>query len=169
MLTAQARRLVVVALIPISLSAASCDTLFKAQAERMGVTVNEDGVPVIVAVPCPEERVVTMELLDPESVVEGTPTTYWKVRTNQAAVGKTYMLPVDNQPPAGFDLVVRLAGDLPAYVPLLASVGTLTSEGDPSGAGREFRIGDLRVGEVWVRGHRLVSIDEFMTSARDAC
>jgi hypothetical protein len=43
--------LIVAALIPISLSAASCDPLFKAQAERMGVTVNEDGVPVIVAVP----------------------------------------------------------------------------------------------------------------------
>jgi hypothetical protein len=69
MLTARARRLVVVALIPISLLAASCDPLFEAPAKRMGVTVNEDGVPVIVAVPCPDERVVTMELLDPESVV----------------------------------------------------------------------------------------------------
>ena len=48
MLNARARELVVVGLIPISLSAASCDRLFKAQAERMGVTVNEDGVPVIV-------------------------------------------------------------------------------------------------------------------------
>ena len=51
MLTARARRLVGVALIPISLSAASYDPLFKAQSERMGVTVNEDGVPVIIAVP----------------------------------------------------------------------------------------------------------------------
>jgi hypothetical protein len=99
MLTARARRLVVVALIPISLSAASCDPLFEAQAKRMGVTVSEDGVPVIVAVPCPDERVVTMELLDPESVVEGRPTTYWRVRSDQAVVGKTYMLPIDNQPP----------------------------------------------------------------------
>ncbi len=169
MLTARARRLVVLALIPMSLSAASCDPLFEAQAQRMGVTVNEDGVPVIIAVPCPDERVVTMELLDPESVVEGTPTTYWRVRSDQAVVGKTYMVPINNQPPAGFDLVVRLVGDLPTFVPLLASVGTLTDEGDHMGAAREFRIGDLRMGEVWVRGHRLVSFDEFMTSARDAC
>jgi hypothetical protein len=169
MLKARARRLVVIALIPISLSAASCDPLFKAQAERMGVTVNEDGVPVIVAVPCPNERVAVMELLDPESVVEGTPSTYWRVRSDQAVEGKTYMLPINNQPPAAFELVVRLAGDLPAYVPLLASVGILSNTGDPSGASREFRIGDLRVGEVWVRGHRLVGFDEFMMSARDAC
>ena len=85
--------------------------LFKAQAERMGVTVDEDGVPVIVAVPCPNERVAAMELLDPESVVEGT----------------------------------------------------------RAGAAREFGIEDLRVGEVLDRGHQLVSFDEFMTSARDAC
>jgi len=169
MLNARARELVVVGLIPISLSAASCDPLFKAQAERMGVTVNEDGVPVIVAVPCPNERVTTMGLLDPESVVEGTPTTYWRVRSDQADVGKTYMLPINNQPPAGFDLVVRLAGDLPTDIPLLADVRTLSNEGDPSGAAREFRIEDLRVGQVLVRGHRLVGFDEFMTSARDAC
>ena len=168
MLTARARRLVVAALIPISLSAASCDPLFKAQAERMGVTVNEDGVPVIVAVPCPDERVVTMELLDGESVLAGTPTAYWRVRSDQAVQGKTYLLPINNQPPAGFDLVVRLVGDLPAATALLANVKTLTNEGDPSGAAREFRIVDLRVGEVWVRGHRLVGFDEFMTSAWDA-
>jgi hypothetical protein len=35
MLTALARRLVVVALIPMSLSAASCDPLWEAQEERM--------------------------------------------------------------------------------------------------------------------------------------
>jgi hypothetical protein len=169
MLRARARKLVVVGLIPMSLSAASCDPLFKAQAERMGVTVNEDGVPVIVAVPCPDERVVTMGLLDPESVVEGTPTTYWRVRSDQTVDGKTYMLPIDNQPPAAFDLVVRLAGDLPASIPLLADVGTVTNEGDRAGAAREFRIEDLQVGEVLARGGQLVSFDEFMTSARDAC
>jgi hypothetical protein len=167
--TARARRLVVAALIPISLSAASCEPLFKAQAERMGVTVNEDGVPVIVAVPCPNERVTTMELLHPESVVEGTPITYWRVRSDQAVVGKTYMVPIHNQPPAAFDLVVRLAGDLPTDIPLLADVRTLSNEGDPSGAAREFRIEDLRVGEVLDWGHQLISFDEFMTSARDAC
>ena len=79
------------------------------------------------------------------------------------------MLPINNQPPAGVDLVVRLAGDLPTDIPLLADVRTLSNEGDPSGAAREFRIEDLRVGEVWVRGHRLVGFDEFMTSAQDAC
>ena len=169
MLTARARRLVVVALIPISLSAASCDPLFKAQAERMGVTANEDGVPVILAVPCPNERVTAMGSLDPESVVEGTARTYWSVRSDQAVQGKTYRLPINNQPPAAFDLVVRLAGDLPADVPLVANVRTLSNEGDPSGAAREFRIEDLRVGDVLARGHQLVSLDEFMTSARDAC
>ena len=169
MLTARARRSVVSALIPMSLAAVSCDPLFQAQSERMGVTVNEDGVPVIVAVPCPNERVAAMELLDPESVVEGTPTTYWSVRSDQAVVGKAYMLPINNQPPAGFDLVVRLAGDLPADIPLLADVRTLSNEGDPSGAAREFRIEDLRVGEVLALGGELVSLDEFMTSARDAC
>jgi hypothetical protein len=168
MLTARARKFVVAALIPMSLSAASCEPLFKAQEERMGVTANEDGVPVIVAVPCPGERVTVMELLDPESVVEGTPTTYWSVRSDQAVVGKTYMVPVDNQPPASFDLVVRLAGDLPADIPLLASVGTLSNEGDPLGAAREFRLEELRVGEILARGG-LVSFDEFITSARDAC
>jgi hypothetical protein len=169
MLNAPARRLVLVALIPISISTASCDPLFKAQAERLGVTIDEDGVPVIVAVPCPNERVTTMGLLDPESVVEGAPMTYWRVRSDQTVDGKTYMLPIDNQPPAVFDLVVRLAGDLPTYIPLLADVGTLTDEGDHMGAAREFGMGDLRMGEVWVQGHRLVSFDEFMTSARDAC
>jgi hypothetical protein len=169
MLTARARRSVVSALIPMSLAAVSCDPLFKAQAERMGVTVNEDGVPVIVAVPCPNERVAAMELLDPESVLEGTPTTYWSVRSDQAVDGKTYRLPINNQPPAAFDLVVRLAGDLPADIPLVVDVRTLSNEGDPSGAAREFRIEDLRVGEVLARGHQLVSLDEFMTSARDAC
>jgi hypothetical protein len=79
------------------------------------------------------------------------------------------MLPINNQPPAAFELVVRLAGDLPADIPLLADVGTLSNEGDPSGAAREFRIGELRVGEVLARGGQLVSFDEFMTSARDAC
>jgi hypothetical protein len=59
--------------------------------------------------------------------------------------------------------------DLPADLALLADVRTLTNEGDHSGAAREFRIEDLRMGEVWVRGHRLVGFDEFMTSARDAC
>ena len=160
--------MVVAALIPISLSAASCDPLFKAQAERMGVTANEDGVPVIVAVPCPNERVAVMELLDPESVVEGTRSTYWRVRSDQAVEGKTYMLSINNQPPAAFELVVRLAGDLPADVPLLASVGTLSNEGDSGGSAREFRIEDLRVGEILARGG-LVSLDEFITSARDAC
>ena len=169
MLTARARRLVVLALIPISLSAASCDPLFKAQAERMGVTVNEDGVPVIVAVPCPNERVATMELLDAESVLEGTPITYWRVRSDQAVVGKTYMVPINNQPPAAFDLVVRLEGDLPADIPLGADVRTLTNEGDHMGAAREFQIEELGVGEVLARGGQLVSFDEFMTSARDAC
>ena len=159
----------VVALIPLSLSAVSCDPLFKAQAECMGVTANEDGVPVIVAVPCPDERVVTMELLDAESVLEGPLTTYWRVRSDQAVVGKTYMLPINNQPPAAFDLVVRLAGNLPEDIALLAGVGTVSNEGDPAGAAREFRLGDLRVGEVLARGHQLVSLDEFMTSARDAC
>ena len=167
-LTARARRFVVVALIPISLSAASCDPLFKAQAERMGVTVNEDGVPIIVAVPCPNERVAVMGLLDPESVLEGPLTTYWRVRSDQAVVGKTYRLPIDNHPPAAFDLVVRLAGDLPTDIPLLADVGTLSNEGDRAGAAREFRIEELRVGEILARGG-LVSFDEFMTSARDAC
>jgi len=162
-------KLVVAALIPISLSAASCDPLFKAQDERMGVTVNEDGVPVIVAVPCPNERVTVMGLLDPESVVEGTPSTYWRVRSDQAVVGETYRLPINNQPPAAFDLVVRLAGDLPADVPLLAGVRTLSNAGDPAGAAREFRLGELRMGEVLARGGQLVSLDEFMTSARDAC
>jgi hypothetical protein len=168
-LTARARSLVVVALIPMSLSAASCDPLFEAQAKRMSVTVDEDGVPVIVAVPCPDERVVTMELLDGESVLAGTPTAYWRVRSDRAVVGKTYMLPINNQPPAGFDLVVRLAEDLPAGIPLAANVGTLSNEGDPGGSAREFRIEDLRVGEVLARGGQLVSFDEFMTSARDAC
>jgi hypothetical protein len=168
-LKAWARKLIVAALIPISLSAASCDPLFKAQAERMGVTVNEDGVPVIVAVPCPDERVVVMELLDPESVVEGTRSTYWRVRSDQAVVGKTYMLPINNQPPAAFELVVRLAGDLPEDVALLAEVGTLSNAGDPAGAAREFRIEDLQVGEVLAAGGQLVSFDEFITSARDAC
>jgi len=32
-----------------------------------------------------------------------------------------------------------------------------------------LRCKDLRVGEVWVRAHRLVGFDEFTTSARDAC
>jgi hypothetical protein len=127
-LTARARRLVVVALIPMSLSAASCDPLFEAQAKRMGVTVDEDGVPVIVAVPCPDERVVTMELLDGESVLAGTPTAYWRVRSDRAVVGKTYMLPINNQPPAGFDLV-RLEGELPEGVALLANVRTLANGG----------------------------------------
>lgn len=169
LLRVRARKLVVAALIPMSLSAVSCETLFQAESERMGMTVNEDGVPVIVAVPCPDERVVTMELLDAESVVEGTPTTYWRVRSDQAVVGKTYMLPIDNQPPAGFDLVVRLAGDLPADIALLAGVRTLTNGGDRSGAAREFRIEDLRVAEVLALAGELVSLDEFMTSARDAC
>jgi hypothetical protein len=169
MLTARTRWLVVGALIPMSLSAVSCEPLFKAQAERMGVTANEDGVPVIVAVPCPDERVVTMELLDPESVVVGTPTTYWRVRSDQAVDGKTYMLPINNQPPADFDLVVRLAETPPATIALLANVRTLTSERVQSGGAREFRIEDLRVGEVMARGGQLVSFDEFMTSARDAC
>jgi hypothetical protein len=52
---------------------------------------------------------------------------------------------------------------------LLADVRTLTSEGDRAGAAREFRIEDLQVGEVMDQGHQLVSLDEFMTSARDAC
>jgi hypothetical protein len=150
-------------------AAVSCDTLFQAESERMGVTVNEDGVPVIVAVPCPNERVTVMELLDPGSVVEGTPSTSWRVRSDQAVVGKTYMLPINNQPPAAFELVVRLAGDLPADIPLLAGVRTLTNGGDRSGAAREFRIEDLRVGEVLALGGELVSLDEFMTSSRDAC
>lgn len=169
MLTARARRLVVAALIPITLSVASCDPLFKAQAERMGVTLNEDGVPVIVAVPCPNERVTIVELLDAESVVEEAPLTYWSVRSDQAVVGKSYMVPINNQPPAPFDLVVRLAGDLPAGIALLADVRTVTTAVDHMGAAREFRIEDLRVGEVLARGHQLVSFDEFMTSARDAC
>jgi hypothetical protein len=169
MLKARASRLVVAALIPISLSAASCDPLFKAQEERMGVTANEDGVPVIVAVPCPDERVTVMELVDAESVLAGTPTAYWRVRSDHAVVGKTYMVPVNNQPPAPFDLVVRLAGDLPADIALLADVRTLTNAGDHMGAAREFRIEDLRIGEVLARGGQLVSFDEFMTSARDAC
>jgi hypothetical protein len=169
MLTARARRLVVSALIPMSLSAVSCDTLFQAESERMGVTVNKDGVPVIVAVPCPNERVAAMELLDPESVVEGTPTTYWSVRSDQSVVGKTYRLRINNQPPAAFDLVVRLAEGPAADIPLLADVRTLSNEGDRSGAAREFRIEDLRVGEVLALAGELVSLDEFMTSAREAC
>jgi hypothetical protein len=169
MLTARARRLVVAALIPMSLAAVSCDPLFQAESERMGVTVNEDGVPVIVAVPCPNERVSTMELLDAESVLEGSPTTYWRVRSDQAVDGKTYMLPIDNQPPAAFDLVVRLAENPPAAIPLLADVRTLSNEGDRSGAAREFRIEDLRVGEVRALAGELVSFDEFMASARDGC
>jgi hypothetical protein len=79
------------------------------------------------------------------------------------------MLPINNQPPAAFDLVVRLVGDLPTDIPMLANVRTRSNEGDSSGAAREFRIEDLRVGEVLDRGHQLVSFDEFMTSARDAC
>ena len=79
------------------------------------------------------------------------------------------MLPINNQPPAAFEPVVRLAGDLPADVALLAGVGTLSNTGDRAGAAREFRIEDLRVGEVLARGRQLVSFDEFMTSARDAC
>jgi hypothetical protein len=79
------------------------------------------------------------------------------------------MLPINNQPPAGFDLVGRLVGDLPADIALQAGVRTLSSEGDRSGAAREFRIEDLRAGEVLARGGQLVSFDEFMTSARDAC
>lgn len=115
------------------------------------------------------KALTAMGLLDPESVIEGTPTTYWSVRSDQAVVGKTYMLPINNQPRAAFDLVVRLADDLPADVPLLADVRTLSNEGDPSGAAREFRMEDLRVGEVLTRGHQLVSLDEFITSARDMC
>jgi len=126
-------------------------------------------VPIVIAVPCPNERVAAMGLLDAESVLEGTPTTYWSVRSDQAVQGKTYTLPINNQPPAAFDLVVRLAGDLPADIPLVANVRTLSNEGDPSGAAREFRIEDLRVGDVLARGGQLVSLDEFMTSARDAC
>jgi hypothetical protein len=61
-----------------------------------GMDANEDGVPVIVAVPCPDERVATMELLDAESVLEGTPTTYWRVRSDQGVYGKTYVLPINN-------------------------------------------------------------------------
>jgi hypothetical protein len=76
------------------------------------------------------------------------------------------MLPINNQPPAGFDLVGRLVGDLPADIALLAGVRTLSSEGDRSGAAREFRIEDLQVGEVLARGGQLVSIGEFMTSGR---
>lgn len=169
MMRARSRRLVVAALIPISLSAASCEPLWKAQEERLGVTVDENGVPVIVAVPCPNERVTTMELLDPESVVEGPLTTYWRVRSDQTVEGEAYMLRIDNEPSEVFHLVVRLEGHLPTVIPLLANVRTLTNEGDHMGAAREFRIIDLRVGEVWVRGHRLVSFDEFMTSAREAC
>jgi hypothetical protein len=133
------------------------------------VTADEDGVPVIVAVPCPNERVVTMEPLDAESVVEGTPNDPLEGPIRSSGGGKTYMLPINNQPPAGFDLVGRLVGDLPADIALLAGVRTLSSEGDRSGAAREFRIEDLQVGEVLARGGQLVSIGEFMTSARDAC
>jgi hypothetical protein len=152
MLKGPARKLVVAALIPISLSAASCDPLFQAQAERMGVTVNEDGVPVIVAVPCPDERVVTMELLDAESVVEGIPSTYWRVRSDQAVVGKTYLLPINNQPPAAFDLVVRLVGDLPADIALLGRrqsptngdrAGQLASSGSRTCGWARFWIGAI--------------------------
>jgi hypothetical protein len=56
----------------------------------------------------------------------------------------------------------------PASIPLLVDVGTLTNEGDHSGAAREFWIGDLRMGEVLARGG-LVGFDEFTTRARDAC
>ena len=153
----------------VQLSAISCDTLFQAESERMGVTVNDDGVPVIVAVPCPNERVAAMELLDAESVLEGTPTTYWSVRSDQSVQGKAYMLPINNQPPAAFDLVVRLAESPPANIALVADVRTLSNEGDRSGAAREFRIEDLRMGEVLALAGELVSLDEFMTSARDAC
>jgi hypothetical protein len=156
---------VVAALIPMSLSAASCDPLFKAQAERMGVTINRDGVPVIVAVPCPDERVVTMELLDGESVLAGTPTAYWRVRSDRAVVGKTYVVPIDNQPPSGCSCGRRPARKHPSG----GQRQTLTNVGDPSGAGREFRIGDLRVGEVLARGGQFVSLDEFMMSAWDVC
>jgi hypothetical protein len=72
------------------------------------------------------------------------------------------------QPPAAFDRVVRLAENPPADVPL-ADVRTLSNEGDRSGAAREFRIEDLRVGEVLALGGELVSLGEFMTSARDGC
>ena len=169
MLTARARELVVAALIPMSLSAVSCESMFDAESERMGVTVNEDGVPVIVAVPCPNERVVTMELLNAESVVEEAPMTYWRVRSDQAVDGKTYMVPINNQPPVAFDLVVRLAENPPADISLVADVRTLSNEGDRSGAAREFRIEDLRVGEVLAIAGELVSLDEFMTSAMDTC
>lgn len=60
--------------------------------------------------------------------------------------------------------VVRLAGDLPADLAMLAGVRTITKGGDRAGAAR---IEDLQVGEVLARGGQLVSLDEFMTSARD--
>jgi hypothetical protein len=133
------------------------------------VTADEDGVPVIVAVPLFERTRGDHGTADAESVVEGSPNDLLEVRSDQAVGGKTYVLPINNQPPAGFGLVGRLVGDLPADIALLAGVRTLSSEGDRSGAAREFRIEDLQVGEVLARGGQLVSIGEFMTSARDAC
>jgi hypothetical protein len=108
-------------------------------------------------------------LLDAESVLEGPLTTYWRVRSDQAVIGKTYMLPItiSRQQPSIW--LFRLAGDLPEDIALLANVRTLSNAGDPAGAAREFRLGELRMGEVLARGRQLVSFDEFMTSARDAC
>jgi hypothetical protein len=135
----------------------------------MGVTINEEGDPVIVAAPCPNERVVALELVDPSSVLEGTPIPDWRVRSRHAAEGGLYMVPINNDPPPGFYLVDSLAESLPMNVTLLANVRTRTNEGDPGGAAREFRIEDLQIGQVLARGGQLISMEEFLTSARDAC
>jgi hypothetical protein len=103
-----------------------------------------------------------MELLDAESVVEEAPTTYWSVRSDQTVVGRRTWYPstISRQQPSIwlFDWQ-ETCRQTSLWA---ADVRTLTNAGDPMGAAREFRIEDLRVGEILARGGQIVSFDEFI-------
>jgi hypothetical protein len=163
-------RVAVIGILALAAST-SCDPLFKEHAERMGLTVSADGVPEIVSVLCPGERLEKVSLEDPASLTgEGeVMTVWWQVRASDRSDGRVRIVPVSDPPPAGYDLEVPLSIELDGETSYLAVVAIRTDDGSPTGASREFRVDDLQQGDVLTRGGSTVTLDEFVEDASASC
>lgn len=149
-------------------SNASCDFPREAQS-RLGVGIDPTGAPIIFAVTCPEETLVSVDIYDGASVVSGpTPVKeLWKVRSRTDARGGQYRFPVGDPPPRDFELVIPLTVDLNSFPDL--GVGDVLDGGAVAGATFGFTMGQLREGQVLTADDGLLSPEAFSEAASQSC
>jgi hypothetical protein len=93
----------------------------------------------------------------------------WQLEATGAQTDGVHVVPIDDEVPEGFDATVPLGRELRPDELLLASASWLRQDDSSTGAAREFRLDDLRQGEVIARGDSALSMSDFVREGEEAC